>query len=191
LLATIALMPVALNPVAVEAQGKGNGNGNGNKNSNSAGGLGLPVSGSVDGVANAVSGTLEITRFVSRGGTLTAVGALTAVVKDAATGAITRTIVAPQISVPVGVPQESAPIGVQQVGSCDILHLTLGPLDLNLLGLVVHLDVVNLYVEGQQGPGNLVGNLLCAITGLLNNPGAQLAQIVNALNQLLAALTPP
>ena len=32
----------------------------------------------------------------------------------------------------------------QATGSCEILDLTLGPLDLDLLGLVVHLDQVHL-----------------------------------------------
>ena len=47
-------------------------------------------------------------------------------------------------------------------GSCQILDLRLGPLDLNLLGLVVHLDMVHLNITAEPGPGNLLGNLLCA-----------------------------
>jgi hypothetical protein len=43
---------------------------------------------------------------------------------------------------------------LQATGSCDILNLTLGPLDLNLLGLRVQ----------------LLGNLLCAAAGLLDSP---------------------
>lgn len=52
--------------------------------------------------------------------------------------------------------------------SCGILHLELGPLDLNLLGLLVELDnceggpvVVDLSAE--RGRGNLLGNLLCSV----------------------------
>src|SRR3954471_7489445 len=52
---------------------------------------------------------------------------------------------------------------------CPILHLDLGPLDLNLLGLHVHLNEVVLNVEAIPGAGNLLGNLLCAIAGLLDN----------------------
>src|SRR5215208_3424402 len=36
-------------------------------------------------------------------------------------------------------------------GTCQILHLELGPLDLNLLGLMVHLDQVVLDITAQQG----------------------------------------
>lgn len=76
--------------------------------------------------------------------------------------------------------------------SCPILNLVLGPLDLNLLGLVVHLDKVVLDITAQPGPGNLLGNLLCAVAGLLDgNTGLNglLNQLVAAfLNQLLGAL---
>jgi len=71
--------------------------------------------------------------------------------------------------------------------SCDILNLVLGPLDLNLLGLEVHLDTVHLNITAQQGPGNLLGNLLCAVAGLLDG-GAALGQIAGLLNQILAIL---
>jgi hypothetical protein len=55
-------------------------------------------------------------------------------------------------------------------GSCDILHLALGPLDLTLLGLEVVLDDCNggpvvVDISGQRGNGNLLGNLLCGLLG--------------------------
>ena len=53
-------------------------------------------------------------------------------------------------------------------GSCDILNLVLGPLHLNVLGLVVDLNQVVLNITGQTGAGNLLGNLLCAVAGLLD-----------------------
>jgi hypothetical protein len=72
-------------------------------------------------------------------------------------------------------------------GTCEILDLTLGPLDLNLLGLVVHLDQVHLTIDAQSGPGNLLGNLLCGVAGLLDS-GASNNVIANLLNQLLGLL---
>jgi hypothetical protein len=72
--------------------------------------------------------------------------------------------------------------------SCQILRLSIGAIDLNLLGLTVHLDPVLLIITAVPGPGNLLGNLLCAIANLLNGSGP-LAQIVALLNQLLALLT--
>ncbi|MFL5923756.1 MAG: hypothetical protein ACJ75Q_02940 [Gaiellaceae bacterium] len=83
-------------------------------------------------------------------------------------------------------------IPVQASGSCRILDLTLGPLHLDLLGLVVDLNQVHLQITAQQGPGNLLGNLLCAVANLLNNQGGgnttALQQIANLLNQILARL---
>jgi hypothetical protein len=59
-------------------------------------------------------------------------------------------------------------MGAGQGAVCEILSLSLGPLDLDLLGLQVHLDEVNLQVDAQPGSGNLLGNLLCAVAGLLD-----------------------
>ncbi len=71
--------------------------------------------------------------------------------------------------------------------SCDILNLVLGPLDLNLLGLEVHLNQVVLDIVGTTGAGQLLGNLLCAVAGLLDG-GAALGQIAALLNQILGIL---
>jgi len=73
--------------------------------------------------------------------------------------------------------------------TCDILNLVLAPLDLDLLGLKVHLDRVVLNIVAQSGAGNLLGNLLCAVTGLLDGGlGGALGRLVNLLNQILGAL---
>jgi len=76
---------------------------------------------------------------------------------------------------------------LQAIGSCQILDLTLGPLDLNLLGLVVHLDTVHLNITAQRGPGNLLGNLLCAVAGLLDANGGT-NSLTMLLNSLLSGL---
>ena len=67
----------------------------------------------------------------------------------------------------------------------------LGPLDLNLLGLEVHLDRVVLDIGAEPGPGNLLGNLLCAVAGLLENNGGASPQIRQILNSILAILRLP
>ena len=59
----------------------------------------------------------------------------------------------------------------------------LGPLDLDLLGLEVHLDQVVLDIVAQSGAGNLLGNLLCAVAGLLDGNGIN--GLANLLNRLL------
>jgi len=43
---------------------------------------------------------------------------------------------------------------------CTVLDLTLGPLDLNLLGLMVHLDTVHLLITADS-EGGILGSLLC------------------------------
>jgi len=82
------------------------------------------------------------------------------------------------------------PVTIDPSSSCPILNLTLGPLDLNLLGLVVHLNQVVLNITAVPGAGNLLGNLLCSVANLLNGGGLSTAlnQIVSLLNQILAAL---
>ncbi|PZF79466.1 hypothetical protein [Jiangella anatolica] len=77
---------------------------------------------------------------------------------------------------------------------CPILHLELGPLDLNLLGLRVQLNQVVLDITAIPGPGNLLGNLLCAIAGLLDGVdlgstlGRLLQGLIDALIRLLEGL---
>ena len=67
-------------------------------------------------------------------------------------------------------------------GSCKILTLDLGPLHLDLLGLVVDLNAIHLNITAQSGPGNLLGNLMCAVAGLLDGTGINgLASLLNRL----------
>src|SRR5436190_909993 len=150
--------------------------------------LTVPIAGTVDGVANTLSGTFSISRFARSSGQLVAVGTLSATVSDA-TGNILRTIVTP-LAVPVAasaVPETASAAAAAIAATCPILHLELGPLDLNLLGLVVHLDRVVLDITAQPGPGNLLGNLLCAVSHLLDSNAAGGA-LQNLLNELTAAL---
>ena len=75
-------------------------------------------------------------------------------------------------------------------GSCTILHLELGPLDLNVLGLMVHLDQVVLDVTAQSGSGNLLGNLLCTVAHLLDGGpfNTILADLTDLLNNIFRIL---
>jgi|SRR3954447_14157805 len=74
--------------------------------------------------------------------------------------------------------------------ACNILNLVLGPLHLNLLGLVIDLNQVILNITAQPGDGNLLGNLLCAVAGLLDGTplSGLLGQISTLLNSILAIL---
>jgi hypothetical protein len=91
------------------------------------------------------------------------------------------------VTTPVSQQVTTTIIAAQATQSCTILDLTLGPLHLNLLGLVVDLNQVHLNITAQPGPGNLLGNLLCAVTHLLDGPGgnAGLANLLNRINGLL------
>jgi len=82
----------------------------------------------------------------------------------------------------------TATVPVTAAGSCTILTLDIGAIHLNLLGLVVDLSPVHLAITAQQGPGNLLGNLLCAIANLLHSPSLNLNGLANLLNRVLALL---
>jgi hypothetical protein len=87
-----------------------------------------------------------------------------------------------------GTPAHSREVAYSRA-TCDILHLVLAPLDLDLLGLKVHLDRVVLNIVAESGAGALLGNLLCAVTGLLDGGlGGQLGRLTNLLNRILGLL---
>lgn len=72
--------------------------------------------------------------------------------------------------------------------ACTILHLTLGPIHLNLLGLVVNTNTIVLDITAVSAPGNLLGNLLCAVANLLNQSPLPTSQIAALLNEILTSL---
>jgi hypothetical protein len=72
--------------------------------------------------------------------------------------------------------------------SCDILFLDLGPIFLDVLGLEIDLSQIVLDINAVPGAGNLLGNLLCAVTGLLDNPSGSLSGITNLLNRIFRIL---
>ena len=134
----------------------------------------------------AFTGTLRITSFAVQNGALVASGLLTGSVTTASgTSSVVRTVTLP-VATGAASQTPSAAAAPAAVG-CGILHLELGPLDLDLLGLVVHLNRVVLDLTAVPGAGNLLGNLLCAVANLLNT-GGPLAQIANLLNQILGLL---
>jgi len=138
-------------------------------------GLTADITGSLTGI---VSGILNVTQFAVQNNQLMALGTFTGAITDGQGGTIAS-----------GTPQMAMPVNLAATsGSCQILHLTLGPVDLNLLGLMVHLDRVVLDITAQSGPGNLLGNLLCAVAHLLDGGNVNLNILANLLNQILAIL---
>jgi hypothetical protein len=71
-------------------------------------------------------------------------------------------------------------------GACEILNLVLGPIRIDLLGLVIRTNRINLRIDAVPGEGNLLGNLLCAITGILDPQTARARDQAAALNAILA-----
>jgi hypothetical protein len=72
--------------------------------------------------------------------------------------------------------------------ACAILNLAIQPINLNLLGLSVRTSEIDLRVDAVPGAGNLLGNLLCGITNILNPSSANAGQLAAILNALLALL---
>jgi len=137
------------------------------------------------GTPGTVTGTFTPSAFAEQDGTLVATGTMHSVLTSA-TGDVVGTTDTP-VTLPVQLPSGATTDAA--LVACNILHLVLGPLDLNLLGLAVHLNTVVLDITANSGPGNLLGNLLCAVANLLNGlPGSPLSQIAALLNQILALL---
>jgi hypothetical protein len=152
----------------------------------------VPVSGTMGPQNTPVNGTFTIKQFAVINNTLNALGTLNI------NNVVSSVAIPVAVSNPTNalssanavyansnhnVPSAMAPAAV----SCPILHLVLGPLNLNLLGLNVSLNQVVLDITAIPGAGNLLGNLLCDVANLLN-PGGSLATLVDTLNQILGSL---
>jgi hypothetical protein len=130
------------------------------------------------------------------GGTITRVQvthfALNSAKKLIADGAVTYTTTAGKTVIQrfTGVEVQSfTSSGAPTAATCQILNLDLGAIHLDLLGLVVDLAPVHLNITAQSGPGNLLGNLLCALTHLLDmNNIAAITNLLQQINALLAQL---
>jgi hypothetical protein len=145
----------------------------------------VPISGAAKN-GSKLTGSYTIERFVAKGGKVYSVGTLKGKLRG-------KRVVKHDVRLPATVGDASArasqvPLPPLPPGNaCAILSLDLGPVNLNLLGLVVRTNQIQLRIDAVQGAGNLLGNLLCGITGILNpsaltsTPLGQLAQVLNAL----------
>lgn len=139
--------------------------------------LTVPVTGSFTDALGGVGkfvGSLTLNRFAVQNGGIVGIGTLTGTL----TNSLGQTVgtVTQQVTLPV----------TASSATCQVLHLELGPLDLSLLGLNVHLDRVVLDITATQG-GGLLGDLLCSLADLLNN-NSSLTAITNLLNNILRLL---
>jgi hypothetical protein len=133
------------------------------------------------------TGTYTIQRFTTAGGKVVAVGTLKGTLKNRK---VTRRGVRIPATLTQGAQASQLPPNPTP-DACQILNLVLNPIDLNLLGLRVATSRIELLIEAIPGAGNLLGNLLCGITGILDPQAAtpastsQLAQVLNALLALV------
>ena len=126
-------------------------------------------------------GTYTIKRFTHRGSKLYAVGTLKGRLKG-------RRVTKNNVRIPASLARPASAAQIPPTpNACQILNLTLQPIDLNLLGLRLRTSRIDLRLEGVPGAGNLLGNLLCGITGILD-PQAAAPATPSVLTQVLNAL---
>jgi hypothetical protein len=143
----------------------------------------MPISG-VAKNGKKFTGSYGIQRFVVKDGKVWADGT----VKGRLNG---RRVTRGNVMMPASLTDASNTAQTSQAATCQILHLVLGPITLNLLGLHVTLgggtaanQPIVLDLTAQQG-GGLLGDLLC---GLDNALGGQLGQLTGQLQQLASTL---
>ncbi len=165
---TLALVMAvyAFAPVGVAAQQAGQNNPNN-----------LTVTGTAS-TGQVFNGVLDITRFAVQNGQIVAIGQLTGTITNTVNGVTT---IVGQVSQLVTLPVTPGQ------ATTEILNLQIGAISLNLLGLQIDLAPISLVITAQQGAGNLLGNLLSAVAGLLDR-GGPLTGITGLLNNILRAL---
>jgi hypothetical protein len=136
------------------------------------------------------NGTYTIKRFTHSGSKLFAVGTVKGRVKG-------RNVTKKNVRIPVTLQRHQGATTSQlppnpTPGACQILDLILEPIDLKLLGLHLATSRIEVLLEAIPGANALLGNLLCAITGILDpQPPAPAAPaspsvVTQVLNALLA-----
>lgn len=171
------------------------------------GALTLPASGTFEKHGE-FTGTISINRFEQRGNDIVAIGFVTGVLSHR--GRRLGTVVAGEVAWPVALMAGGGPLnasgqargmarpmqvawspGVRpasrvlpvQAGSCQVLNLALGPINVDVLGFQIALSPVTLNLAGVTGTP--LGDLVCSVSDLLGN----VAGLVNLLNSLLGLLT--
>ena len=122
------------------------------------------------------TGTLTTTGFTLANGVISAVGTITGNLTDTL-GHVIGTLTNAPITIPL----------TSFTGTCTILTLHTGAISLSLLGLNISLSPIDLVITATAAPGNLLGNLLCAVAHLLDTNGP-LSGVVALLNQILGAI---
>jgi len=146
----------------------------------------VALTGTVKSNKKAFKGTYTIERFISKGGKVYSVGKVVGKIGN-------RKVTKDGVKMPAALAQgqqagaSQLPVPVVPT-SCQILNLDLGAINLNLLGLVVTTNPIHLNITAVPGAGNLLGNLLCTITNLLNPGTTPVSQVAALLTAILALL---
>lgn len=153
--------------------------------------LTLPIAGHFTDAAGGqgtFAGTFKLTDFAVSGNQIVADGYVSGTLTDSLGNSLGTTTKAVSLPVSFGSAAGAIHSAAFAAATCDILHLTLGPLDLDLLGLRIHLNRIVLDITAQSGSGNLLGNLLCAVTHLLDT-GGSLGDLADLLDRILDILS--
>ena len=162
-MATIMLaLPILMAPISANAQ-PGNGS------------ITTAIMQVIPGVGT-FTGTLTTSSFTLVNGVISAVGTVTGSVTNSA-GQVLATVTNQAVTIPL--------TGFS--GTCTILTLHTGAINLSLLGLNISLSPIDLVITATAAPGNLLGNLLCAVVHLLDSNGS-LTALTSLLNQILGAI---
>jgi hypothetical protein len=160
----------------------------------------LPIAGVGTGGVT-FNGTVAVQRFVHREGRVFAIGTVSGSLSGPS-GPIGTSLYLP-VAFPVHVgsgltaradsgriyPTSLSPsypdarVSFIQASTCGVLHLDLGAVNLNLLGVVVTTTPVTIDINGDTG--GPLGNLVCAVLSTVNN----VVGLVNLLNSLLSLVT--
>jgi len=139
--------------------------------------LQLPVT----SAAGAFTGTFSVDRFEVRDNAIVAVGIIRGSV--AGTGSVLVGEVAAPVTVGAASARAAASNAAVAQATCQVLHLDIGAVNLNVQGLVLATQPIGIDLSGDSAAP--LGNLVCTIQSTLNN----VVGLVDLLNQLLGVLT--
>jgi hypothetical protein len=154
---------------------------------------GLATRSSRGGAVSRFEGTVTLTRFAYNG-QLGVTGRISGVVQ----GAGPRQNISNQTFNALATLTQPGGGAAAQVAACTILELDIGAIRLELLGLVIDIAPIAIDITAIPG-GGLLGDLLCALAGLLSginlgnlgNVLGLLGQLLTVLQRLNAILSPP
>jgi hypothetical protein len=147
----------------------------------------LPVGGGTADGSVTFAGTVSVQKFVQVDGKVFAVAMVSGSASSA--GGPAGSVLAGPVLFPVNIEPgspivRSAAAAPQQATNCQVLHLDLGAVNLNVLGFQIATQPISIDVSGVTGGTNVLGQLLCTILETVGN----VIGLVNLLNQLLGTL---